>query len=131
MLAQPKKIKLENTSPDLSIYADEHRLVQVLINLISNAIKFSPQDGTISVTAQALPGAVEVSVIDNGRGVPKEQLKSVFERFKQVEASDASARGGSGLGLTICKALIELHSGLIAVESEEGSGSRFYFQIPQ
>ncbi len=128
--AQAKQIKFETAIANLNLYADEHRMVQVLINLLTNAIKFSPQGGTVTISALELPGFIEISVSDNGRGIPEHLLSKVFDRFRQVEVADAMVKGGSGLGLAICKALVELHGGTIAVESQSGQGSRFYFRIP-
>jgi PAS domain S-box-containing protein len=116
----------------LSVFADENRLLQVLVNLLTNAIKFSPKDGKVAMSAfmSGRPDFVRIQVKDEGRGVPLELQSSIFDRFKQVQASDATARGGTGLGLAICKALVELHGGRIAVESEPGRGSTFFFEIP-
>jgi PAS domain S-box-containing protein len=129
-MAEKINIRLENNCPDLTINADSHRLVQVLVNLLSNALNFSPRGGKITITAVTTEDGVEISVTDEGRGVPPEMAKAIFNRFQQVKASDATVKGGSGLGLAICKALVELHGGQIAVESKSGQGSRFYFLIP-
>jgi signal transduction histidine kinase len=102
----------------------------VMVNLLGNAVKFSPPGGTVEVTVEELPDVVCVKVTDQGRGIPKHMLTSVFERFKQVEVADATKKKGSGLGLAICKAIIEQHGGTIGVESEEGRGSTFWFKLP-
>lgn len=73
---------------------------------------------------------IEFKVIDHGRGIPESHRESIFDRFQQVEANDAKKKGGSGLGLAICKAIVERHGGTIGVESQEGSGSTFWFRIP-
>ncbi len=129
-LAESTGIKLTSETTDALIYADGDRLVQVLINLISNAIKFSPQDAVVTVSAKDAGRAVEFRVTDQGRGIPKSHLKKIFDRFEQVEINDAKLKGGSGLGLAICKAIVEEHHGEIGVESEEGKGSTFWFRIP-
>ncbi|HEY9733700.1 MAG TPA: ATP-binding protein [Drouetiella sp.] len=130
-LAKLKDIALVNNSAsDFVLFADPHRLEQILINLLSNAIKFSPKGQSILVSAIETGRYIEISVQDFGRGVPAHMTKSIFDRFSQVYASDASQKGGSGLGLAICKALVLLHDGDIGVESTEGAGSRFYFRIP-
>lgn len=131
--ADSKGIKLEIESvigkEDAEIYADADRLVQVLVNLISNAVKFSPPDGTVKVTHKLDDETLEMRVSDQGRGVPAKYKELIFERFQQVEASDAKQKGGTGLGLAICKTIVEMHDGAIAVDSEEGKGSTFWFRI--
>ncbi len=129
-IAEIKKIKIQNNVNDFVINADEYRIIQVLINLLSNAIKFSPKAGSINISSQQIGNYIEVTVADNGRGIPASVIDQIFDRFQQVKKSDASKEGGSGLGLAICKSLIKLHGGTIGVESEEGKGSRFYFRIP-
>jgi PAS domain S-box-containing protein len=116
--------------PDM-VHADGDRLVQVLVNLISNAVKFSPKGASVTVAAQQIAGGmVEVRVIDRGRGIPESFRNRLFQRFQQVEASDAKKKGGTGLGLAICKGIVEQHGGTIGVESQEGKGSTFWFRIP-
>lgn len=128
--AEKENVGLETEDLKLKAYADEERLVQVLVNLISNSVKFSPKGAKVTVTAVTKENFVEFNVIDQGRGVPKELQEAIFERFKQVKTTDATEKGGTGLGLPICKALVECHGGRIGVESEEGQGSRFWFTIP-
>ncbi|CAN5286593.1 hypothetical protein BH10CYA1_BH10CYA1_27880 [soil metagenome] len=127
--AKQNKVELDLPETGLSINADGERLVQVLINLVSNAIKFSPVGSTVAVTAEKLADCVEFKVIDQGRGIPPEFIDSVFERFQQVKKSDAG-RKGTGLGLAICKAIIDGHGGTIGVTSKVGVGSQFWFRIP-
>lgn len=128
--AEKENVGLEVGEANLKAYADEERLVQVLVNLISNSVKFSPKGATVTVTAVPRENFVEFNVIDQGRGVPKNMQEAIFERFKQVKTTDATEKGGTGLGLPICKALVECHGGRIGVDSEEGKGSRFWFTIP-
>jgi signal transduction histidine kinase len=109
---------------------DKDRLVQVLVNLLSNAIKFSNNGERVSINTAEKDQFVEISVSDTGRGIPPELKDAVFERFKQVDISDSRDKGGTGLGLPICKALIEQHNGTIGVHSELGKGSTFWFRIP-
>ena len=108
--------------------ADEARLEQVLVNLIHNAIKFTPSGGRITVSSKAEGGKLVVSVSDTGVGIPEDDLPRVFERF--YKADRARAGGGTGLGLAIAKHVVEAHGGRIWVESVEGRGATFSFSMP-
>ncbi len=110
------------------VWCDKNRLEQVLLNLVHNAIKFTPTKGVIEISLMFDEYNVIVSVIDNGIGIPADDLPHVFERFYKVDKARAS--GGTGLGLAIAKHLVFAHSGLIWVESVEGKGSKFSFSIP-
>ncbi len=124
-------LKPETIGEDLSVLADVDRISQVLTNLIGNAIKFSPAGSSIIVRAEQTETAtVLFSVIDEGRGIPPEQLNRVFERFVQVRAEDASEKKGAGLGLAISKAIVRQHGGEIGVRSVVGGGSTFFFTLP-
>jgi PAS domain S-box-containing protein len=114
---------------NLDIFADCDRLVQVLVNLLSNAIKFSPPGGTINLLVREAIDSVMIKVIDDGPGIPDEDKESIFERFRQLKPG-ATKPGSSGLGLAICRAIVEAHGGSIGVESEPGRGSSFWFSIP-
>jgi len=118
-------------APEVSsmIWADADRIVQVLVNLLSNAVKFSPSGGVVTIGVELRENWVEFRVTDRGRGVPAAHRQMIFERFRQVETSDAREKGGAGLGLAICKSIIEQHGGTIGVESEEGNGSTFWFRV--
>lgn len=129
--AEEQGVTIEIEPTDLSVVADSDRIIQVLVNLISNAVKFSPRDSTITLSAKGGEESIRINVKDEGRGIPAEYVDSVFERFKQVKKSDAKNRKGSGLGLAICKAIVEKHGGQIGVESEEGKGSTFWFSLPK
>lgn len=129
-LLEEKQIAMEREDGDIEFCADPDRVVQVLVNLVSNAIKFSPRGSQLKLSAVRTTGGVEFSVADQGRGIPEAMLSTVFERFQQVEAADAKLKGGSGLGLAICRSLVQLHGGEIWVESKEGVGSTFKFVIP-
>ena len=129
-LAEKKNVELEGLQTDLQVMCDRDRIVQVLVNLISNAVKFSNSGEKVSVAAVESGAFVEFRVQDRGRGIPAEQIGLVFEKFKQVSTSDARNMGGTGLGLNICKSIVELHGGKIGVESELGKGSTFWFRLP-
>ena len=123
-------ILLESGPSDADVRADGDRLVQVLVNLLSNAVKFSPRGSKVSVTVTAVGDMAEFRVADRGRGIPPALRIAIFERYRQVEAGDTREKGGAGLGLAICKAIVEQHGGTIGVESEEGRGSTFWFRVP-
>ncbi len=129
-LIEKSGIQIETPSESLEVFADGPKLVQVLINLVTNAVKFSPKGSTIKISYDDLDDHFEVLVADQGRGIPASQLDLVFERFKQVEVKDHSEKGGKGLGLAICRSIVEAHGGTIGVESVEGEGSTFWFTIP-
>jgi signal transduction histidine kinase len=113
------------------IAADPERLIQVLVNLLSNAIKFSPDGSTITVEAREEAGFTEFRVSDQGPGIPAEYIDKLFERFKQIEGITSTKVKGTGLGLTICKAIVQGHGGEIGVQSKVGQGSTFWFRIPK
>jgi signal transduction histidine kinase len=129
-LAEKNGITLVGPAEHTEAYADPDRIVQVLVNLLSNAIKFSPTGSTVAVSTHKVGDQAEVRVEDKGRGVPAHLRESIFERFQQVAAADAIEKGGTGLGLPICKEIVEMHGGQIGIESEEGRGSTFWFRLP-
>ena len=114
------------------VRADADRIVQTLVNLLGNAVKFSPPGTTIRVSAQESGELVEFRVQDHGRGIPPDKLETVFGRFEQVDASDAREREGTGLGLAISRSIVERHGGRIWAESDgDGTGSTFLFTLPK
>ena len=129
-LAEGKDIRLLASPMDVDIHADGDRVVQVLTNLIGNAIKFAPDGSAINVGVRRREREAVFHVRDHGRGIPQEKLEMIFGRFQQVDASDAREKGGTGLGLAICRSIVEEHGGNISVESVEGEGSTFTFTIP-
>jgi signal transduction histidine kinase len=112
-----------------AVRADERKVKQVLLNLLSNALKFTPEGGRVDVRARARDGVREVSVVDTGVGIAAEDLEAVFEEFRQVGASTKKAEG-TGLGLAISRKFIELHGGRLWVDSKPGHGSTFTFTLP-
>src|SRR5262249_9096007 len=112
------------------IVADERKVKQILLNLLSNAGKFTPEGGRVSVTATAAEGVITVSVSDTGVGIAPEDQAAVFEEFRQVGRDDARKQEGTGLGLTLAKKFVELHGGRIWVQSQVGQGSTFTFSLP-
>jgi len=121
-------IDLPDKLPPVNI--DSHRISQVLHNLLENAVAHSAKGDTVTVTVRQKNNYVEVVVSDTGEGIPAEDLPNIFERFYRVDKSRARATGGTGLGLTIAKRLVEAHGGKIEAHSEPGKGSRFAFTLP-
>jgi signal transduction histidine kinase len=118
-------------APDLpEIEADRDRIRQVLVNLLTNANEYCPQGAKIGVQARRDNAEVEIDVIDDGPGIPAEQLEHIFERFSRGDAGETQRVGGTGLGLAISKSLIELHGGTIDAESTLGEGSTFRVRLP-
>ena len=111
-------------------WADRDRIAQTLTNLISNAIKFSPRGGAVQLSTSTDGNTVTFRVTDQGRGIPADQLESVFDRFAQVDASDAREKGGSGLGLAICRGIVEQHGGRIWAEPVPSGGTSINFTLP-
>lgn len=124
------QIVREFTPRDIYVDIDQDRMTQVIDNLLNNAIKYSPDGGTVTVRLSEEQGFVKVSVIDEGLGISKSDAERLFERFYRVDKARSREQGGSGLGLAISKEVIELHGGQIWVESVEGKGSNFSFTLP-
>ncbi|MEB3357136.1 MAG: ATP-binding protein [Synechococcales bacterium] len=132
LMAHHHGITLCASAPSIQVWGDPQQIRQILINLLSNAIKFSSPGGTVWIQAAALPAPpqVQFTVKDQGRGIPAQMLDSIFDRFQQVDASDSRPKGGTGLGLTICRHIVSCHGGRIWVESTLGQGSTFYVTLP-
>jgi signal transduction histidine kinase len=128
--AEDAGVRLRVEVEELEVCADGDRVVQTLVNLLGNAIKFSPPGSVVTVAVARSEGCARFSVTDSGRGIPPEQLDSIFERFNQVDASDTRERGGSGLGLAIARGIVESHGGHLWAESTPGQGSSFRFTLP-
>ncbi|MEK7382683.1 MAG: ATP-binding protein [Elusimicrobiota bacterium] len=129
--AESKGVSIELEAGDAGELTGDMKLLErVVMNLVGNALKFTPAGGRILLGAAGSGAEVEFFVRDTGPGIPADKLEAVFEKFKQLD-SDAAARAGYGLGLSICKKVVELHRGRIWVESKDGAGSRFAFRIPR
>ena len=132
--AELKRITLDfELQPDLlHVLADEDRAVQVLTNLTGNALQYTPEGGRVTISAKRISNEIEFSIRDTGIGIPAEHLSHIFDRFYRVDKSRSrQAGGGSGIGLTIARSLIEAHGGRIWVESAgDGKGSTFNFTLP-
>jgi two-component system phosphate regulon sensor histidine kinase PhoR len=117
--------------PELTANADFNRIDQVLANLVDNAIKYGRAQGKVIVGGKKLDdGKIEISVQDDGPGIPPESLGRVFERFYRVDKARSREQGGTGLGLSIVKHIVQAHSGDVRVESELGKGATFFFTLP-
>jgi signal transduction histidine kinase len=113
------------------LVADPDRMHQLLTNLLTNAVKFSEAGGRVRLAASSTGSDIIFEVADEGRGIPRSQLDLVFDRFHQVDASDSRKKGGTGLGLTICRAIVQQHGGrIIATSPGLGKGSTFIVQLP-
>ena len=130
--AAAKGIKIATFMPtDVpAVFADPGKFNQILLNLLTNGIKFSHENGSVSVEARAAHGMVEIRIVDAGIGIAKEAQERIFERFTQIDSSATREQGGTGLGLAIVKELVELHGGTIRVQSKIGKGSSFIFTVP-
>jgi len=127
-----KQMQLVGDIPEVVLHADADRLEQVLCNFVDNAIKYGRIHGTVSVTAHVTKNAqVEVSIRDDGPGIPPESLERVFERFYRVDKARSREQGGTGLGLSIVKHIVQSHGGRVWVKSQLGQGSTFFFTLPQ
>jgi len=131
-IVMPKKqsldVEIEKGLP--TVHADEGKLGQVLINLVDNSSKFTPDGGKLRIEAVREGDWCRVSVIDNGIGIKKEDQERIFEQFCRIDSPLDREEGGTGLGLTIVRQIVEEHGGRIWVESEYGRGSRFTFTLP-
>ena len=131
-LASKKNIRLDkDLDPQLRVlHADREKFKEILYNLTSNAIKFTPCESSVTIRAQIVGDFVEISVRDNGAGISQEDQKKLFQPFSQIDTVETRTYQGSGLGLTIVQKLVELHGGKIWIESEVGKGSTFTFTLP-
>ncbi|MBC7997427.1 MAG: PAS domain-containing sensor histidine kinase [Leptolyngbya sp.] len=128
--AEARKVKLVKVDSLIEVKADALYIGNVLTNLISNAVKFSPENSIVTIQSKDLGDQAEISVIDAGPGVPLRMQTQVFQKYRQLKTSRDRAQG-FGLGLAICKTIVELHGGTIGVESRGEGGSRFWFRLPK
>ena len=129
--AARKEVQLSNEANEITVQADERRIQQVLSNLVDNAIKYGRAGGAVAVAARLSDGGlVEVSVRDDGPGIPPEALERVFERFYRVDKARSRDQGGTGLGLSIVKHIVQSHGGEVWAKSEVGKGTTFFFTLP-
>lgn len=112
------------------VFADHDRVVQVLLNLVQNAIKFTPPHSQVTISSRSTSDEVEFAVTDEGQGVPTADLERIFEPFTQVDSDDDRRHSGTGLGLTICRSIVQRHGGRIWAENRQPAGTRFVFSLP-
>lgn len=129
-MADEAHVTLVTRTQPVAIVADADRILQTLTNLIGNAIKFSEAGTSVSIAVQARDGEVRFDVRDEGRGIPPDKLETIFGRFEQVDSSDSRDKGGTGLGLTICRSIVDLHGGRIWAHSPPGTGATVSFTLP-
>ena len=130
--AANKQIEIkESLDPAVQVTADRLRFKEILYNLVSNAIKFTPERGQITVECSERPDGIYFAVTDTGIGIDPPEHQAIFDKFYQLGSTTRGVREGTGLGLAITKSLIEMHGGRIWVESAPGQGSRFQFLLPR
>jgi PAS domain S-box-containing protein len=123
-------LRIAGTAEEARVWGDADRLLQVITNLISNAVKFSPRGGVVEVAVTCWEGEARVAVTDQGPGVPPEFRQRIFEKFAQADSSSTREKGGTGLGLSISRAIVERHQGRIGFTSEPGVATAFFFDLP-
>jgi two-component system phosphate regulon sensor histidine kinase PhoR len=130
--AAARQITLSSRVPDLRVEGDPGRLDQVLGNLVDNAIKYGRPGGHVIVDARPSEnGLIEISVADDGPGIPPDSIERIFERFYRVDKARSREQGGTGLGLSIVKHIVQSHGGTVWAKSELGHGTTFYFTVPK
>ncbi|MFA6843845.1 MAG: ATP-binding protein, partial [Bacilli bacterium] len=126
-----KNIEVELSGEQVDIFADQDLLSQVWINLLNNSIKFTKVSGKISISIRKNEGEIEITIADMGIGMTREELAHIFERFYMADKARSRKMGGSGLGLSIVKKIVQMHSGYINVDSKKDIGTTFKVIIPQ
>ncbi|UOE93112.1 ATP-binding protein [Alkalihalobacillus sp. LMS39] len=125
-----RKISIKNEVKEPYVVADEEKLIQLFTNLISNAIKFSPNGGNIDISVDMVDSQLRIAIHDEGLGIPRSEIPNLFQKFYRIDNSDRRKIGGTGLGLAICKEIVQAHHGAISVSSEQGKGSTFTMHFP-
>ncbi len=128
--AMEKNIKIKYELEEINATIDKEKITQVIVNLLSNAIRYTCMDGEILIKLYKKNDFIKITVKDNGIGIPEESLDYIFERFYRVDKSRCRNTGGTGIGLTICKSIIDLHKGKIEVKSKINEGSEFIITLP-
>ena len=128
-----KKIEFifDTETEEAIVACNPDKIERIVLNLLSNAIKYTDENGKIFVNILSKESVVEISVEDTGIGIPKDRVRSIFNRFEQVDRTLVKKKEECGIGLSLAKSLVEMHGGKIWVESEEGLGSKFIFTIPK
>jgi len=129
--AEEHDVKLKVSPQSVTVLGDSDRLIQVFVNLLSNAVKYSEEDGIVELNVEMDGNECEVQIIDHGDGIPQGFEEKIFERYEQAPSAGGKRRKGTGLGLPICKAIVEQHGGTIGVRPTPGGGSTFWFRIPK
>ena len=129
-LAQKNSVQLKGPTGEALIMAEEKRMVQMIANLMSNAIKFSPKDSTVTISIVKDEVFAEIRISDQGPGIAADERALIFEKFRQARTAEVVAAKGTGLGLAIVRALAESHGGEVGVDSEVGKGSTFFIRVP-
>ncbi|WP_283696042.1 sensor histidine kinase [Clostridium perfringens] len=130
-LAKSKNIKIEYEKKNINLYCDKDKITQALVNILSNAIRYSNEGSTIFIEEKLKDNKVIISIEDQGIGISEEDLKYVFERFYRADKSRTRATGGTGIGLTIVKSIVSSHGGEVKLESKLGEGSKFTIILPK
>ncbi len=130
-LVSARTVSREGDEGGVTVAHDPQLMTRVIANLVSNALRYTPAAGSITVKVTALDGRARVEVRDEGPGIPEEYREKIFEKFGQIEAKQEGEKlASTGLGLTFCKLAVEAHGGAIGVDSVVGEGSTFWFEIP-
>ncbi len=129
-LARKRQVHVEVPPEPLLVRCDAEIIRRVIVNLVANAVKFTPQDGQVRVAVKTDDAKARVTVVDTGPGIPPEYREKIFEKFGQVETRQQEGKYSTGLGLTFCKLAVKAHGGKIGVKSEVGKGSTFWFTLP-
>lgn len=127
ILSEDRGVRFSYSSESVIVTGDREKLKEVLLNLISNALKYTPRGGSIMLQGRRVGDYVEIIVEDTGCGIPPENIANIFERFYRIKGEEVA---GTGIGLHICQQIVAVHNGVIMVESELGKGSRFIVRIP-